>query len=69
MLMIIGNTLVTFGIVLVLFGVVLNILNKFGLPILLGDILVQKEHFTLYVPIATSIILSILLTILLNVFR
>lgn len=65
----IGNTLVTFGILLILFGVVFNILSKFGLPTLPGDILIQKEHFSLYVPIATSVFLSILLTIVLNLFR
>lgn len=64
----IRNTLVAFGILFVLFGVVLNILSKFGLPTLPGDILIQKEQFTLYVPIATSVVLSILLTILLNLF-
>jgi hypothetical protein len=65
----IGNTLLTFGIVLVLVGVIVNVLGRFGFPSLPGDIFIQKENFTLYVPIATSIILSILLTILLNLFR
>ena len=34
-----------------------------------GDILIRKKNFTLYFPLATSIILSIILTVLINFFR
>ncbi len=34
-----------------------------------GDILIRKKNFTFYFPLATSIILSIILTILINIFR
>ena len=33
-----------------------------------GDIVVQRERFTFYFPLATSIVVSILLTVLLNLF-
>jgi hypothetical protein len=38
------------------------------LPRLPGDIYVQRRGFTLYVPIVGSLVLSLLLTILLNLF-
>ena len=34
-----------------------------------GDILIRRKNFTLYFPLATSIILSIILTVLINLFR
>jgi hypothetical protein len=43
----------------------------FGLPIgrLPGDIVVRRGNFSFYFPLATSIIVSILLTLLLALFR
>ena len=34
-----------------------------------GDILIRRKNFTLYFPLATSIVLSIILTVLTNMFR
>ena len=45
------------GAVLWLFG---------GLPRLPGDIYLQRKGFTLYIPITTGLLLSILATLLLN---
>jgi len=39
-----------------------------ALPRLPGDIYVQRKGFTLYVPILGSVLVSLLLTILLNLF-
>ena len=55
-------------------GSILYFLSKigigFGLGKLPGDILIQKENFTFYFPLATCIIVSIILTIVLSmVFR
>jgi hypothetical protein len=64
----IGKSLIIFGIILIVIGSVLVMLGKvpwFGrLP---GDIIIKKEGFTFYFPIATMILLSILLTILFNI--
>ncbi len=64
-----GKILILAGGVLVVAGVVSAFLDKIPfvgkLP---GDIVVRKKDFTIYLPIATSIVVSILLTILLNVF-
>lgn len=62
--------LVVAGIGLILLGVVLYLLPRLGggwkLP---GDIFIQRGNFTFFFPIVTCILLSILLTIVFNVFR
>jgi len=62
----IGRFLVFSGIVLIIAGVVFLALSKFmpygwRLP---GDIYIKKDNFVFYFPLATSIILSIILTII-----
>ena len=49
----------------------LGLLVMVGLPIgrLPGDIVVRRGNFSFYFPLATSIILSILLTLILTLFR
>lgn len=60
-----GNTLILFGVLLLLFGFLMNM----GFPKLPGDIFVQKQNSTFYFPIVTSIVISIVLTVILNLFR
>ncbi|HSH36426.1 DUF2905 domain-containing protein [Schnuerera sp.] len=60
---------VTIGIVLVIIGVIFIVGEKFGLGKLPGDIFIQKGNFTFFFPIVSSIIISIILTLLLNLFR
>jgi hypothetical protein len=61
-----GKYLIIFGAAVLLAGVILTFfpkLNFFGkLP---GDISIKKENFSFYFPIATSIVLSVLLTLIL----
>ena len=56
-------------IMLVLGGIMLAGGKLFGLGRLPGDIFVQRGNFSFYFPVMTGIILSILLTIILNIFR
>jgi hypothetical protein len=63
-----GKILVTFGIILVIVGLIFTVGEKFGIGRLFGDIYYKKDNFTFYFPITTSIIISIILTILLNIF-
>jgi hypothetical protein len=58
-----GRVLLLVGLVLVVFGA----LAAFGLR-LPGDITIRGDHGAIYIPIATMIIVSIVLTILLNLF-
>ncbi len=56
------------GLVLMLIAAGLYFLSRFNLPLgrLPGDIRIEGENFTFYFPLATSLLLSILLTLLLN---
>jgi DUF2905 family protein len=58
-----GRVLVILGVVLVVVGG----LAAFGVR-LPGDIAIRGEHGAIYFPIATMVVVSILLTILLNLF-
>ncbi len=58
------------GIILFLIGGGMYLAAKFGLPLgrLPGDIRVEGENGSFYFPIATSILVSVVLTIILYVF-
>lgn len=62
--------LISIGLVIVALGLVLWLLGKLGIPFgqLPGDIHIRKNNYNIYIPIVTSITVSIFLTILLNVF-
>ncbi|HLJ62270.1 MAG TPA: DUF2905 domain-containing protein [bacterium] len=62
----IGRFLITMGVLLIILGGLVLVLG--GLPRLPGDIYVQRRGFSLYVPVVGSLLLSIVLTILLNLF-
>ena len=63
----VGRLVLFFGVVLVIIGGALMLFGRFHLP---GDFTFRSGNLTLYVPIATSIVLSIVLTVVLNlVFR
>jgi len=64
-----GRTLVLIGGLLLGLGLVLILAGKLNLPIgrLPGDIVLRGRSTTFYFPIATSIVLSVLLSLLLYV--
>ncbi|MBI1847862.1 MAG: DUF2905 domain-containing protein [Candidatus Rokubacteria bacterium] len=65
----VGRTLVVVGLVIALVGVVLMLLGRAPwLGRLPGDIHVQRGNFTFYFPIATSLLVSVLLTLLFWLF-
>ena len=62
-----GRMVLFFGVVLVIVGGALMLFGRLHLP---GDLTFRTGNVTLYLPIATSIVLSIVLTVVLNlVFR
>ena len=64
-----GKLLILFGIVLALLGGLLLVVGKIPLiGRLPGDIYIRKGDFTLYFPLTTSILISILLTFLFSLF-
>jgi hypothetical protein len=65
----IGKVLIIFGIVIIAVGSLFLISGKIPwLGRLPGDIMIQKKNFTLYFPLATSIVLSVLLTLIFWLF-
>jgi len=61
-----SKIVVGLGILLILFGLILMLFEnwKWRLP---GDIYIKRDNFEFYFPITTSIIISLVLTILLNI--
>lgn len=63
-----GRGLLIFGALLLVLGAALIVAEKLGLGRLPGDIVVERKGFRLYAPIATSILISLVLTLLANLF-
>ena len=65
-----GKILIVLGGLLVVTGVILTYGGRF-LPLgrLPGDIYVQRGSFHFYFPLATGLLVSLLLTLLLNVLK
>lgn len=64
----IARSLIILGVTLIIVGGLIYLIARTGVPLgrLPGDIRLQGENLTCVIPIATSILLSIVLTILLN---
>ncbi|OGC02040.1 MAG: hypothetical protein A3G35_04585 [candidate division NC10 bacterium RIFCSPLOWO2_12_FULL_66_18] len=64
-----GKMLILFGVVLALLGGLLLVAGKIPfLGRLPGDILIRRENWSVYFPLTTSILISILLTLLFSLF-
>lgn len=63
----IGKVIVGFGLLVVVLGLVLIVAGRTQLPIgrLPGDILYRGKHTTFYFPLATSIVISVVLSLVL----
>ena len=60
-----GKMLIFFGAILILIGGALLLAGKVPwIGRLPGDIFIQRKNFSFYFPIATSIIISIILTLI-----
>jgi len=65
-----GKVLIFLGIFMIIVGLFLFFIPKIPfIGRLPGDIIIKKDNFTFYFPLATSILLSIILTILFSIFR
>jgi Protein of unknown function (DUF2905) len=60
-----ARLLIIFGLVLILLGVLWPVVAKLGLGRLPGDIVIERENFRLYLPLATSLLVSIVLSLVL----
>lgn len=66
-----GKLLLVVGGIIIAVGVVLLLAGRLNLPIgrLPGDIVYRGKHTTFYFPLATSILLSIILSLVLWLFN
>ncbi len=65
----VGKFLIVVGIALVLIGLAVNVAPRIPwLGRLPGDIFIQRKDFTFVFPLTTCLIVSVLLTLLLNLF-
>ena len=60
------KTIILIGLAIVLIGLAYPVLKKLPFGKLPGDIFYQSENFSFVFPIVTCIILSIILTLILN---
>ncbi len=64
----IGKLLIGGAVVLLVLGGIFFLLGRFGFDRLPGDLIFRRGNLTVYAPIGLMILVSIVLTILLNLF-
>ncbi len=66
----VGRILIYLGLFLVIVGIVFTLIGKIPwLGHLPGDITIERERFTFYFPLATCLIISVILSLVLYLFR
>jgi hypothetical protein len=60
----VGRLLIILGIVLVVLGMLWPLMTRLGVGRLPGDIVIERENFRLYIPIMTSLIVSVVLSVI-----
>lgn len=63
-----GKALIGGAVVLLVLGGLFLLLGRFGLDRLPGDLIFRRGNLTVYLPIGLMILISIVGTILLNIF-
>ncbi len=65
-----SRSLILIGSILVIVGVVLSLFGRIpGMGKLPGDIFIKKENFTFYFPLATSLLISVILSLILYLWN
>jgi len=65
-----GRSLIILGIIIAVIGVIVSLAGRVPwLGRLPGDIHIKRENFTFYFPLATSILISLILSFILWLFR
>jgi hypothetical protein len=65
----VSRWLILFGIVLIAAGLLWPLLHKLGLGRLPGDIVIERENFRLYLPLGTSLVISVVVSVILWLFN
>ena len=65
-----GKILIYLGLVLAVLGIIFSLVGKLPwLGHLPGDITIERERFTFYFPLATCLIISVVLSLVLYLLR
>ena len=65
-----GKGLIIVGLLITAVGVLLLVSEKIGwIGRLPGDITIRRENFTVHVPLATCLVISVILSLLIWLFR
>jgi uncharacterized protein HemY len=65
-----GKSLIIIGLVMAAAGVALYFMRQAPfLARLPGDVIIQKKNFTFYFPLATSLLLSLIVSLLFYLFK
>ncbi|HYK78793.1 MAG TPA: DUF2905 domain-containing protein [Micropepsaceae bacterium] len=65
----VSRILIVAGVILLLAGLAWPLLARLGLGRLPGDITLERGNFRFYFPLATSLVISLFLTLLFWLFR
>lgn len=65
----IGKILIVAGVILILVGLFFPYLSKIPFGRLPGDIVIERPNFKIYIPIVTMLVVSLLLSLILWLFR
>jgi hypothetical protein len=57
--------LIILGVVLIVAGLLWPWLTRLGVGRLPGDIVIERDNFRVYIPVTTSIVISVVLSLLL----
>jgi len=63
-----SRLLILLGMVLVAIGLLWPVISKLGLGRLPGDIVIRRDHVVFYAPIATCLIISVILSLIVWAF-
>jgi hypothetical protein len=65
-----GKSLIILGLIIAAIGVIFSLAGKLPwLGRLPGDIYIKRDNFSFYFPLATSILISVILSFILWLFR
>ena len=64
-----GRWLIVLGVILVFAGLLWPWLTKLGLGHLPGDIRIERKGFVFYFPLTSGLIVSVVITLILWIFR
>ena len=63
----IGKIFSLFGVIFLVLGLIVNLMPHW--PRIPGDIYMDRPNIKIYIPFASAIVISVILTIMLNFFR